>query len=283
MNCKPSEIYNIDTGECLHQDYHISVLQTTNYKGQRITGKGESIYKLLLKNGETQQNIKDMKIAYTYTLEDYIKNLNENIHIPSPVFSGTISIKNITFNTRELPRGIEYIPDFMSIKQSDALFNVIKSSEGKNSFSTENNVIKFDRKMQDTIILEDYFPPYINCLCDIMINSKYIDRYPDNIYINYLYSGQGMNNHIDDIKYGEPVLILSLGTHCLINFTNIDTKVSTQFPLLSGSLLILKNEARYKYIRSIKNNKIDIYSLKGFPEQKWKRNDRISIIFRFLK
>jgi alkylated DNA repair dioxygenase AlkB len=272
----------LDTGECLHEDFPIPIGQTFPFKGKRFTGNGNSLFNFLLLNGVDINTIESLKY-YSYNLEDYIQEYKQQYQDLSVQLPKIVMLKNVTIDTHNFPENCTYIPDFLSISQSDILFNKLKK------LNFVDNVVQYTRPIGDEIVIKYYCPIDIVCFLDIFIKNKFIHRYPDNIYINFLGKGQGMLDHMDDPKYDEPIVVLSLGSNVLMNFNKIvpasggKTGKSLQCPILNGSVIIYKGKSRYDYTREIKNNTIDNYNIKGFPSQTWERSDRISIILRFLK
>lgn len=278
VNCKPYNIYDLETGECLHEDSPIPIPQITTVKNVRITGKGETLFRVLLQNGITKNHIEELKKNYTYNIRDYVHNYKQQNLEASPIFSKTVRLKNITMDLSSLPPDSEYIPDFFTLEQSKILFNTIS----KNYFHG-NNFVELNRPITEHLLVKPYFPGWLICFIHLLIKANYITKYPDNVYINYLGKGQGMNKHQDDHIYDDKVLILSLCSHCLMKFTDISNGKWSIAPILSGSLLILKGKSRYNYSREISNSVTDVYKIPGFPDQIWNRDSRISVILRFSK
>ena len=82
--------------------------------------------------------------------------------------------------------------------------------------------------------------------------------------------GQGIAPHIDCIPcFSDTICSLSLGSSCVMELTNNEVKRSIM--LKPRSLLILKNDARYKWKHGIAPRKSD---------NKIARNRRISLTFR---
>ncbi|MEQ1706269.1 MAG: alpha-ketoglutarate-dependent dioxygenase AlkB [Rickettsiales bacterium] len=88
--------------------------------------------------------------------------------------------------------------------------------------------------------------------------------------------GQGISAHIDYVPcFGATIAIISLGSHCVMDFTNSNTGEKAPALLAQRSLVILSGDARYIWKHSIANRKTDKYD--GEVIQ---RNRRVSLTFR---
>lgn len=91
--------------------------------------------------------------------------------------------------------------------------------------------------------------------------------------INHYLPGQGIASHIDNFKFGEKVVSVSLKSGICMDIENEDSTESLY--LKPRSCLILEDEARWKFKHGITKRRSDIVDGKSI-----KRGERISITFR---
>ena len=90
-----------------------------------------------------------------------------------------------------------------------------------------------------------------------LLENNYIDEKPDQIIINRYLPGEGISAHIDvPHLFKNKIYILSLGSACeLVYSKGNDIK---KFYVKPRSVLIMQDDARYKYKHEIKPFKYDI-------------------------
>lgn len=107
------------------------------------------------------------------------------------------------------------------------------------------------------------------------------------ILINEYKPGQGIGKHIDKLIFGDTVMSLSLGSDITMQLANDKEEVNIFLP--RRSLLILKDDARYKWTHAIEKKKIDNKRVVNVCTGNFmtsfitKRGTRVSITIRKLK
>lgn len=177
-------------------------------------------------------------------------------------------------------QGLAYIPNFIDKLE---VKNFIASINAESWLSdikrrVQHYGYKYDYKARSIDYsmflgqLPDWALPMAQKLCD----EKYIDTVPDQLIINEYKPGQGIANHIDcEPCFGGTVISISLGSSCVMDFINVQTKQKIQVMLESGSLVVLTGEARHKWTHGIAQRKTD-----NFNGIKTNRQLRISMTFR---
>lgn len=112
----------------------------------------------------------------------------------------------------------------------------------------------------------------IKNILDAGITTKKFDQ----MIINEYLPGQGISSHIDSIySFEDEIVSVTLGSACIINFSQKTTNKEYEMLLEPGDLLVMKEEARYEWHHQIKSRKNDVWKGKTI-----KRERRISITFR---
>lgn len=99
------------------------------------------------------------------------------------------------------------------------------------------------------------------------------------VIVNEYLPGQGIAAHIDDPKqFGEWIISVSIGSDCIIKFSDSKNNKFYNIPIKRCSVYEMKEDARYKWkhqIECVKSYVID--------NIKYDRGRRISITFRYMK
>ncbi len=97
-----------------------------------------------------------------------------------------------------------------------------------------------------------------------------------NIIINEYEPGQGIAPHIDcQPCFTGTIISLSLGSACVMDLMHKETREEKQLLLEPRSLLLMKEEARYKWTHGIAKRKSDRYEGRTIT-----RRRRVSLTFR---
>jgi len=99
---------------------------------------------------------------------------------------------------------------------------------------------------------------------------------PDQVIVNEYLPGQGIAAHIDWVPcFANTVASLSLGSPCIMDFSNPKTDEKKSIFLEERSLVVLSGPARYEWQHAIPARKSDV--IDGI---KTERARRISLTFR---
>lgn len=123
-------------------------------------------------------------------------------------------------------------------------------------------------------------PEFCDFVVERMIEKELIQRAPDQCIINKYDSGQGIGRHIDSTVFGDIIISLSLCAPILFEFgkyENCKAQEKHEFWIKPMTLLIMKDDARYKWQHCIPKRKFDVVN-----GQKILRGMRISLTFRFV-
>lgn len=178
------------------------------------------------------------------------------------------------FNKQITVPGLRYIPEYITLEQETLLIEIINSMPWDCQLKrrTQHYGYKYDytSKSIDPSYYLDIIPAWLNTLCDQLYNEGIFEAKPDQVIVNEYMPGQGIAAHIDCIPcFSNTICSLSLASHCMMDFINSDIKHSIM--LESRSLLILQDDARYKWKHGISPRKSDNGT---------KRQRRISLTFR---
>ena len=177
-------------------------------------------------------------------------------------------------------RGLRYIQAYINEDEHEVLLAQID----------KNNWIKdLKRRVQHYGFMYDYksrrvnhtmrvgpLPPWLQELAEKLQTDGYMSKVADQVIVNEYEPGQGISCHIDcEPCFERTVVSLSLGSDCVMDFTNTFDKTKMSVWLARRSIIILSDEARYKWLHGIAPRKSD-----EWDGQKYYRRGRISLTFR---
>jgi alkylated DNA repair dioxygenase AlkB len=119
-------------------------------------------------------------------------------------------------------------------------------------------------------------PAWLTGLAECLHQDGFIDAVPDQCVINEYEAGQGIAPHVDCVPcFGDTVISLSLGSPCVMEFSQKGSREKIPLLLAPRSLLVMRGEARYGWRHGIPARKTD-----KMGNISIKRGRRVSITFR---
>jgi len=180
-------------------------------------------------------------------------------------------------------QGINIIYDFITENTETELLDYINSEQWNKSISrrTQHYGYVYDYTKRNAATKTTKVPDIYKEL----FKDHYVIDENLQVIINEYLPGQGIANHIDSLIFDSKIMSLSLGSDISMIFTNKSDNKELQLLLPRRSLLIIEDEARYKWQHSISKKKIDtnVLDVKNNKLVKINRNKRISITVRKLK
>jgi len=120
-------------------------------------------------------------------------------------------------------------------------------SEG---YMDRNKVLRYgDKKMCENNHISNEIPPFIDTVCDKLVNDNILNYKPDTININEYLKGDFIAPHIDRVASGPIVTILSLNSEATMVFSN--SKENFELILLPKMLIQMKSTIRWHWRHSI--------------------------------
>ncbi len=176
--------------------------------------------------------------------------------------------------------GLTYIPDFISAQEQDFLLAQIDQQSWLTDLKrrVQHYGYKYDYKAR-TVGNDAYLGPLPDWLLSLskkLHNDGIFPSAPDQAIVNEYLPGQGISAHIDCVPcFAGTIASLSLGSPCIMEFSNPKTGEKKSIILEEGSLIVLSGPARYEWQHAIPARKSDI--INGI---KTERTRRVSLTFR---
>ena len=177
--------------------------------------------------------------------------------------------------------GLRYIPDYITEDQHDWLLNQIDEQQWLDDLKrqVQHYGFKYDyraRKVNYDMRIGE-LPEWLKKLSEKLYEDKHMPEVADQVIVNEYRPGQGISGHIDcEPCFRDIIVSLSLGSGCIMNFTNkYDKTKKISVWLAPRSLVVLSSEARYAWLHGIPARKSD-----EWDGQKYERQRRVSLTFR---
>jgi alkylated DNA repair dioxygenase AlkB len=134
---------------------------------------------------------------------------------------------------------------------------------------------KYDYKARavDPSMYVGPLPAFALEVADKLLSRGLIQEMPDQLIVNEYRPGQGISAHVDCVPCFKNIIVtVSLGSSCEMDLIDEETKKDVRSTLLEpGSALVLKDDARYKWMHRIRARMSD----HGVPRER-----RVSLTFR---
>ncbi|PSL23714.1 alpha-ketoglutarate-dependent dioxygenase AlkB [Chitinophaga ginsengisoli] len=176
--------------------------------------------------------------------------------------------------------GLQYVESYLTIKEHNDLIQMIDSAEWINDLSrrVQHYGFRYDYKARriDLSMRIGKLPFWAEVIAYDLFKKGFFDSIPDQVIVNEYLPGQGITPHIDCEPCFDGTLVsISLGSDCIMDFTNPMTHEKIPLLLADRSMVILKGDSRYIWKHGIAPRLTDKYH--GLV---YKRKRRVSLTFR---
>jgi alkylated DNA repair dioxygenase AlkB len=176
--------------------------------------------------------------------------------------------------------GLSYIPDYLRADEQAGLLSIIDQQPWLTDLKrrVQHYGYRYDYKTRvlDTSMYLGGLPDWAMGLAEHLYLDGHIGRIPDQLIVNEYLPGQGISAHVDCVPcFDDTILCISLGSACVMVFRHLHTNKAMPVLLESGSLVVMRGEARYDWKHAIPARKKDVYEGREVI-----RGRRVSLTFR---
>ncbi len=182
-------------------------------------------------------------------------------------------------NIKGVPDSL-YVPDFVSADEEAKLLADIDREPWLTDLRrrVQHYGYKYDyrsRSIDDSMCLGP-IPKWLRPLRERLVERGLFSALPDQVIVNEYEPGQGIRDHVDcEPCFGPTIVSLSLGSACVMNFTERGTAHRVACLLERRSAVVLRDQARYDWTHGIPARKKDVWLGETI-----RRARRISLTFR---
>jgi len=177
-------------------------------------------------------------------------------------------------------QGLSYHPEFVSADEAQQLLAAVDAEPWPGTLKrrVQHYGYRYDYKARavDRSMHLGALPAWAATLIDRMRERSLFPAPPDQLIVNEYLPGQGITPHVDCVPcFGPVVASLSLGSTCVMDFSQPRTGAQSSLLLAPRSLLVLADDARYQWRHSIRGRRGDTWEGATLP-----RSRRVSLTFR---
>jgi len=178
--------------------------------------------------------------------------------------------------TRFLIAGLQYIRNYLDQTTHDRLIAVVDEHVWQQSVDHRVQVYgyHYSRRQQDAYRIGE-LPPWGRALAVQLADDGYVPQVPNQLVVNDYPPGAGIFQHIDQDVFGDTVISISLGSTCVMRFTETTAGHTEDVLLEPRSLLVLSGAARWRWQHEIPARGSDMWDGREYP-----RSRRVSLTFR---
>ncbi|MEV0778151.1 alpha-ketoglutarate-dependent dioxygenase AlkB [Streptomyces sp. NPDC050433] len=180
--------------------------------------------------------------------------------------------------------GLRYVADWLSPGTGEALLSHIDAAPWSaqlkrrvqhygHRYDYGRRSVRADRQEPAPPI-----PVWAGELAARLVGEGLMDGDAEQVIVNEYEPGQGISAHVDCLPcFGPVIAAISLGSSCLMDFSNPEDGTKLAVPLAPGSLLVMTGPARFTWRHAIAARKSDPGAAGRVP-----RGRRVSVTFRML-
>lgn len=176
--------------------------------------------------------------------------------------------------------GLQYFPEYITRDDETRLLAIVDKQLWLTSLKRRvqhyGYLYDYKRRTVDPSMFLGALPGWAEEVATKLYRNGYTTQIPDQVIVNEYLPGQGISSHVDcEPCFGEVIISLTLGSGCIMHFTQL--KTHRRFPLYLEpcSLLVMQGAARYQWKHGILPRKHDEIDGKSIP-----RGRRVSLTFR---
>jgi alkylated DNA repair dioxygenase AlkB len=176
--------------------------------------------------------------------------------------------------------GLTYLPDYIDAGHEERLLAIIDRRTWLTDLArfVQHYGYRYDYKGRK-IDPEMYLGPLPDWAADLaarLHQEGWFGERADQVIVNEYQPGQGISKHVDCVPcFDRTIASLSLGSTCVLEMAHGKTKHKVELLLRPRSLVIMQDEARYKWTHAVPARKKDVVD-----GRTWPRGRRVSLTFR---
>jgi alkylated DNA repair dioxygenase AlkB len=196
--------------------------------------------------------------------------------LPAPTVSEMMSRQPSTVMEHSLIPGIQYVPHYIDERTQDQLVTVVDQSPWQLSARHRVQVYGYHyNHRQRAAYRIGELPLWSVAIAERLQRDGFVPTTPNQLVANDYDPGVGIFDHVDQAVFGDVVVSVSLGSTCVMRFTQAEPEASRELLLEPGSVLVLSGEARWDWKHGIPDRLSD-----RWHDREYVRSRRVSLTFR---
>lgn len=173
--------------------------------------------------------------------------------------------------------GLRYVPGYLEAAAHDSLLAAIDAGTWRDFGERRAQIYGYSfHYTKGGIYRVEDLPPWAQDLAGRFERDGLMPDLADQLIVNEYLPGRGIPAHVDAPLFTDTVISVSLGSSCVMEFSNDNGDVEEQF-LEPMSALVIGGEARHEWKHAIPGRLVD-----QWDGREWPRGRRVSLTFRKL-
>ena len=170
---------------------------------------------------------------------------------------------------------LRYIPDYLDAAAHDALIAAVDAGEWRDFGDRRAQIYGYSyHYTKGGLYRVEDLPPWAQDLAARCERDGLMPKLADQLVVNDYAPGKGIPAHVDAPLFAEHIISISLGSSCVMEFSNDGGDIEQLF-LEPRSALVIAGEARHAWKHAIPGRTVD-----EWQGREWPRQRRVSLTFR---
>ncbi len=171
-------------------------------------------------------------------------------------------------------QGLRYIPGYLGVAAHDALMAAVDATPWRDFGDRRAQIYGYSyHYTKGGLYRVEDLPPWAQDLAARCERDGLMDL-ADQLVVNDYALGKGIPAHVDAPLFAENIISISLGSSCVMEFSNDGGDIEQLF-LEPRSALVIAGEARHAWKHAIPGRTVD-----EWQGREWPRQRRVSLTFR---
>ena len=171
--------------------------------------------------------------------------------------------------------GLRYVSEYLDAVTHDSLFASVDEGAWRDFGERRAQIYGYSyHYTKGGLYRVEDLPPWAEDLSARLVRDSLMPDAADQLVVNDYAAGQGIQAHVDAPLFTDTIISVSLGSNCVMEFTNEAGDTEAQF-LEPRSTLVIGGEARHEWKHSIPSRPVDVWH-----SREWPRGRRVSLTFR---
>jgi len=171
--------------------------------------------------------------------------------------------------------GLRYVAEYLDVVTHESLLSSIDAGAWRDFGERRAQIYGYSyHYTKGGLYRVEDLPPWAEDLSARLVRDGLMPDAADQLVVNDYAAGQGIQAHVDAPLFTDTIISVSLGSNCVMEFTNEAGDTEARF-LEPRSTLVIGGEARHEWKHSIPSRPVDVWH-----SREWPRGRRVSLTFR---
>jgi alkylated DNA repair dioxygenase AlkB len=171
--------------------------------------------------------------------------------------------------------GLRYLSGYLDVAAHDAVLVAVDAGPWRDFGERRAQIYGYSyHYTKGGLYRVEDLPAWAEDLSARLVRDGMMPDPADQLIVNDYAAGQGIPAHVDAPLFTDTIISISLGSSCVMEFTN-ETGGAEELFLEPMSALVIAGEARHEWKHAIANRPVD-----RWQGREWPRGRRVSLTFR---